>query len=89
VGRFVELVDYVTSPSTRLTEVVTDFGSLRFNKSKEELVVFRRFVSESDALKAAAEIGAKGGWVPDVSEATVELPATTEEVALLRKFVAE
>jgi glutaconate CoA-transferase subunit B len=88
-GRFVESVDFVTSPSSRLTEVVTDFGSLRISLSKAELVLSRRFVSADDASNAAAEIGTQSGWMPDVSEADIEPPATREEVELLRMFTQE
>jgi acyl CoA:acetate/3-ketoacid CoA transferase beta subunit len=88
-GRFVELVDFVTSPSNRLTEVVTDFGSLRLSMSKAELVLFRRFVSTDDVSDATAEIGTRSGWVPDVSEASIEPPATREEVELLRMFTPD
>jgi len=81
---FVEEVDYVTSPGTRVSCVISSMG--RFEKRNGELVLTGYLTSAGrDREDAVRRIRERCGWALEVAEPLESLsPATPEELAMLR-----
>lgn len=81
-GRFVERVDYITSPGTRVSTVVTQLGV--YHKVGDELVLTGVFAEDgANAARAAC------GWdlrVADATRVALLPPPTEAERATIRAF---
>jgi acyl CoA:acetate/3-ketoacid CoA transferase beta subunit len=87
---FVERVDYITSPGSKVRCVISTMG--RFEKDAgDELVLTAYFTAEGRTREEiVAEIRERCGWELKVAEPLEALdPPTAEELALLRVFDPE
>ncbi len=90
-ARFVEQVDYVTAPGSRITAVATQHGLLEKPVGKDELVLTGFFATDSDHETSAVKIAVENcGWRLRVASELVRLAHPSEdELAVLRAFDPE
>jgi acyl CoA:acetate/3-ketoacid CoA transferase beta subunit len=83
--RFVENVNYITSPGKRVRTVVSNFGV--FQKQEDELVLTGYFDRGKLEKEAVLEIKENCGWNLKVADELEKITApTTDELNLLRLF---
>jgi len=85
-GRFVDRVDFVTSPGRRVTSLITDVGVLEKAIGDNELKLKTTFIADDAGLTVSlAAFESTGGWRISISDELVTEPLpSAEDLAVLR-----